>query len=49
MQRISTTVIGLVGERARACAQIASVGSGRWWPDLDRLFAGVDRVVPDQV
>ena len=106
MQRISTTVIGLVGEGARACAEglarapnlrvelpdyyllldpgswtatrrhwylgvlhraaptrvvpvdaaadkvgasIATLASGRWWPDLDRLLSDVDRVVPDQV
>ena len=30
-------------------ASIASLASGRWWPDLDRLLADVDRVVPDRV
>ena len=30
-------------------ASIAKLSSGRWWPELDRLLAGVDRVVPDQV
>jgi hypothetical protein len=30
-------------------SSIAKVASGRWWPELDRLLAGVDRVVPDQV
>ena len=106
MQRISTTVIGLVCERARPTAQglerasnirvelpdyyilldprswdatrrhwylgvlhraapsrvvpaepasdqvqasIARLSSGRWWPELDRLLADVDRVVPDRV
>jgi hypothetical protein len=28
---------------------IAQLASGRWWPELDRLLDGVDRVVPDQV
>jgi hypothetical protein len=30
-------------------SSIAKLASGRWWPELDRLLAGVDRVVPDQV
>jgi hypothetical protein len=30
-------------------ARIGTLASGRWWPDLDRLLAEVDRVVPDQV
>ena len=30
-------------------SSIAKLSSGRWWPELDRLLADVDRVVPDQV
>jgi hypothetical protein len=30
-------------------SSIAKLSSGRWWPELDRLLAGVDRVVPDRV
>ena len=30
-------------------ARIANLASGRWWPELDRLLADVDRVVPDQL
>jgi hypothetical protein len=30
-------------------ASIASLASGRWWPELDRLLADVDRVVPDRL
>jgi hypothetical protein len=30
-------------------ATIGNLASGRWWPDLDRLLADVDRVVPDQL
>ncbi|HEV3505073.1 MAG TPA: hypothetical protein VG637_07305 [Actinomycetes bacterium] len=30
-------------------ASIAKLSSGRWWPELDRLLADVDRVVPDRV
>jgi hypothetical protein len=25
------------------------LGAGRWWPDLDELLDGIDRVVPDRV
>ena len=28
---------------------IAELRPGPWWPDLDRLLAGIDRVVPDHV
>ena len=28
---------------------LADLRPGRWWPDLDRILADVDRVVPDQV
>ena len=33
----------------RVQAAIATLASGRWWPELDRLLADVDRVVPDRV
>jgi hypothetical protein len=33
----------------RVQATIATLASGRWWPELDRLLADVDRVVPDRV
>jgi hypothetical protein len=28
---------------------LATLPSGRWWPPLDELLRGIDRVVPDQV
>jgi hypothetical protein len=31
-----------------AAAALPRLGSGRWWPDLDVLLDGIDRVVPDQ-
>ena len=30
-------------------AALAHLGAGRWWPDLDELLDGIDRVVPDRV
>lgn len=27
---------------------IGRLATGRWWPDLDRLLEGIDRVVPDR-
>ena len=33
----------------RLQSRIATLASGRWWPDLDRLLADVDRVVPDRL
>jgi hypothetical protein len=32
-----------------AVAVLPRLGTGTWWPDLDRLLEGIDRVVPDQV
>jgi hypothetical protein len=32
-----------------AAGTLAHLTAGRWWPDLDELLAGIDRVVPDQV
>jgi hypothetical protein len=29
--------------------KVGHLASGRWWPDLDRLLQGVERVVPDAV
>jgi hypothetical protein len=33
----------------RVQARIGNLASGRWWPELDRLLAEVDRVVPDRL
>jgi hypothetical protein len=35
-------------EPGQASERIAHLGAGRWWPDLDELLRGVERVVPDQ-
>ena len=32
-----------------AAAALPRLTAGRWWPDLDELLEGIDRVVPDQV
>jgi hypothetical protein len=29
--------------------QLPELGTGPWWPSLDRLLDGIDRVVPDRV
>jgi hypothetical protein len=42
-------VLPTAGTPAEVGEQLANLASGRWWPDLDRLLDGVDRVVPDQV
>jgi hypothetical protein len=42
-------VIPVDGTADQVQASIATLGSGPWWPELDRLLAEVDRVVPDQV
>ena len=42
-------VIPVAGGADQVQARIATLASGRWWPDLDRLLADVDRLVPDRL
>ena len=42
-------VLPTAGTPAEVGERLANLASGRWWPDLDRLLEGVDRVVPDRV
>jgi hypothetical protein len=42
-------VVPSSGEPAAVEARLGQLGSGRWWPDLDRLLDGIDKVVPDQL
>ena len=44
-----TRVVPADAAADKVSASIATLASGRWWPDLDRLLADVDRVVPDRV
>ncbi|HLM18430.1 MAG TPA: hypothetical protein VK549_11460 [Acidimicrobiia bacterium] len=32
-----------------AARALGHLGSGAWWPDLDDLLAGIERVVPDEL
>jgi hypothetical protein len=32
-----------------ATRTLGQLGAGAWWPDLDDLLAGIERVVPDQL
>jgi hypothetical protein len=38
-----------VADAAEAARAISRLGSGRWWPDLDVLLSGIDRIAPDQL
>jgi hypothetical protein len=42
-------VVPTSGDPAAVEARLAQLTSGRWWPPLDRLLDGVDRLVPDQI
>ena len=44
-----TRVVPVDTAADKVSASIATLASGRWWPDLDRLLSDVDRVVPDKV
>jgi hypothetical protein len=37
------------GAGAPVTEQLADLRPGPWWPDLDRLLAGIDRVLPEQL
>jgi hypothetical protein len=37
-----------VTEDAEVTTTLANLPSGRWWPELDLLLAGIDMVVPDR-
>jgi hypothetical protein len=38
-----------VSDADAAIGALPRLGAGPWWPDLDTLLDGIDRVVPDQV
>jgi hypothetical protein len=42
-------VVQSIGDPAAVEAQLAQLSSGRWWPPLDQLLDGVDRLVPDEL
>jgi hypothetical protein len=42
-------VVPVTGTPERVGAQLGGLRSGRWWPEVDRLLDGIDRVVPDRV
>ncbi len=42
-------VLPAAGSAGAVSSRLSQLTSGRWWPDLDRLLADVDRVVPDRV
>jgi hypothetical protein len=42
-------VVPAVGEPPAVEAQLDPLAPGRWWPPLDELLDGVERLVPDQV
>ena len=42
-------VVPVAGTASAVATELSQLASGRWWPDLDRLLADVDRVVPDRV
>jgi hypothetical protein len=48
LHRVAPSRVVLSDAADKVSASIASLPSGRWWPELDRLLADVDRVVPDQ-
>ena len=42
-------VVPADADAGRLQGRIATLASGRWWPELDRLLADVERLVPDQL
>jgi hypothetical protein len=42
-------VVPVDPEATRVLAALESLAPGRWWPPLDRLLEGIERVAPDVV
>ena len=42
-------VVPSSGDPAEVEARLAQLSSGPWWPPLDQLLTGIDRIVPDKV
>jgi hypothetical protein len=42
-------VVPSSGDPTAVETQLGQLSSGRWWPPLDRLLDGVDRLVPDKI
>jgi hypothetical protein len=40
-------VVPVTGSAATLTDQVGRLPTGRWWPELDRLLDGVERVTPD--
>jgi hypothetical protein len=40
--------VRVVATHGDLLATIGHLATGRWWPDLDRLLTGIDRIVPDR-
>jgi hypothetical protein len=41
-------VVPAAADQTAVVAAIAHLGAGRWWPPMDRLLDGVERIVPDR-
>jgi len=42
-------VVPATADPAGVAATLGHLSAGRWWPDVDRLLDGIDRVVPDRL
>ena len=42
-------VVPAIGDPLVLADTLGHLSAGRWWPDVDRLLDGIDRVVPDQI
>lgn len=41
-------VVPVAATPTEVIARLSHLPAGRWWPDLDQLLSGIDRVVPDR-
>jgi hypothetical protein len=41
-------VVPVPGEPAMVRDALGGLGAGRWWPELDHMLDGIDRVVPNR-
>lgn len=47
LHRASLSRVVPVADAQAAADSLAHLSAGRWWPDVDELLDGIDRVVPD--
>jgi len=49
LHRAAAARVVPVADGGEAAGALPRLGAGRWWPDVDELLTGIDRLVPDRL